>query len=91
MADDHAEGWNNRETWRVHLWLTNDEPNYRRAMQLAGMDTDDLALADILKEWIEGEAVEVLPGASLFSDLLMASPESGGLAGDRGGAARGLA
>lgn len=48
MSDERYEGWHNRETWRVHLWLTNDEPNYRRAMALAEMGTSDFALADVL-------------------------------------------
>jgi len=27
------EGWKNRATWNVSLWLNNDEPTYRAAVE----------------------------------------------------------
>jgi hypothetical protein len=29
------QGWSNYPTWAVNLWLANDEPLYRRAMDMA--------------------------------------------------------
>ena len=26
-------GWKNRETWNVSMWLNNDEPTYRSAVE----------------------------------------------------------
>lgn len=28
MEDGRYNGWANRPTWLVHLWLTNEEPSY---------------------------------------------------------------
>jgi hypothetical protein len=33
MADQKYNGWTNRATWNVALWLGNDEPLYRWAVQ----------------------------------------------------------
>lgn len=32
MTQETYNGWKNRQTWNVALWLNNDEPIYREAV-----------------------------------------------------------
>ena len=32
-TDKTYEGWANRATWNVYLWLNNDEPSYRHLQE----------------------------------------------------------
>ena len=42
MAEDQKhEGWTNGETWAVNLWLANDEPLYREAVERAEREWED--------------------------------------------------
>lgn len=34
MANETYNGWTNRDTWLVMLWLENDESNYKRVQHL---------------------------------------------------------
>lgn len=65
-------GWSNYETWAVNLWLTNDEGSYHWLTEIvrkaASGEVKDYAAAEMLKEWVEGNAPDL--GASVYSDLL---------------------
>jgi len=36
LQTDGYNGWTNRETWNVQLWITNTEPIYKLVMGLLG-------------------------------------------------------
>mgnify|MGYP001167543271 CR=1 FL=1 len=36
LQADGYNGWTNRETWNVQLWITNTEPIYKLVMGLLG-------------------------------------------------------
>jgi len=53
MSEEY-NGWTNWETWRVNLWITNDQLNQIRAVEEKGPQE--------LREWWEDEATEGLEG-----------------------------
>ena len=71
MYNDY-NGWTNRETWLVALWIDNEEWTYHQAREIARHTVNAYALADQLEEWVVSELVPDL-GASLASDLLTTS------------------
>jgi hypothetical protein len=67
-------GWTNSETWRVHLWIANEQERatYWRDMAATLRKTPD-ALADALRQAHESGVEEALRApyrASVYSDLL---------------------
>lgn len=77
-------GWKNYPTWAVNLWLSNEEPLYREALERTReivsakestseywtlAESHRFNTADMLKEWVEEMAENLLP-ASMASDLL---------------------
>lgn len=86
MADDTYNGWSNRETWLVNLWLTNEEGSYRMIQEWVDeeiADTDDAdsvadrrddaaqALADRLEAMHDDALSEIMPTHGVFNDLLI--------------------
>jgi len=43
------EGWSNKETWNIALWLNNTEGDYRHCVELAKKHTTKNTLGNALK------------------------------------------
>jgi hypothetical protein len=72
--DTTYNGWKNYETWAVHLWLSNEEPLYHEARELADAEYEypTMGPCDAFKEWVE-EMMPALEEGSLQADLLGAA------------------
>ncbi len=66
-------GWVNRETWLVSLWLNNDECNYQLLSDILKLNILSSRKAERLQELVEDQMYDLDLGASLFSDLLSTS------------------
>ena len=53
-------GWTNYETWNFNLWITNNEGDYRHALQLTEDSINKYELSKDLEEWAEDMADDVL-------------------------------
>lgn len=62
-------GWCNRETWVMNLWLTNEECLYNELQRLLKLFAPDRQ-AKVLEGWVREELEKQTPQASLWSDLL---------------------
>ena len=47
-------GWSNRETWTINLWLTNDAATLALAEQLAREADSEIEVADRLESYFAG-------------------------------------
>jgi hypothetical protein len=71
MQDNtNYNGWSNRETWLVSLWLNNDPISYSMFSEALELDTSDFKKAEWLKNQIEVEMYDLPLEASLWCDLL---------------------
>lgn len=80
MSDNRYNGWTNYETWAVKLWIDNDQGSQEYWLEMAQSIRADRSniesitvLADVLKDQHEEYAMEKLPDAGVFSDLLAAA------------------
>lgn len=68
-TDETYNGWKNRETWAVNLWIMNDEPTYNEAVAL-DLDVPEAVAQSRARDFVE----EVIWGdeapASLATDLI---------------------
>lgn len=54
MTDETYNGWTNRETWAVSLYVENDHSMYADRQQLLSEWTEDTDVATAAREWFEG-------------------------------------
>ena len=63
-------GWTNRETWLVSLWLNNDQDSYELLNNVLGLSTSSTRKAEKLQDLVEDQMYDLELKASLWSDLL---------------------
>jgi hypothetical protein len=61
-------GWKNRETWCVHLWLTSEPGTDAALSEFVLMDVSLYERSEALKAWVSDMAP--IDGANMFTDLL---------------------
>jgi len=52
-TDDEYEGWTNRETWAVNLWLSNDEGMYNEVNEIVDNAEDREEIENGIREYVE--------------------------------------
>lgn len=77
MDTEEYEGWTNRETWLLNLWINNDETWYNdaweKAAEIIGSKPDAEQvhhMATWLEEWIEKEVALPASISGFVTDLL---------------------
>jgi hypothetical protein len=63
-------GWKNRETWLISLWLNNDQDSYELLSNVLGLSTSSTRKAEKLHNLVEDQMYDLELEASLWSDLL---------------------
>jgi len=63
-------GWSNRETWLVSLWLNNDPVNYALLQTACKRAGNAFNKAEWLESELQDEMCDLELEASLWSDLL---------------------
>lgn len=63
-------GWSNRETWVVNLWLTNEACTYDVLQHIVKAFDTLSEQASELEHWVRGEYETRRGEASMWSDLM---------------------
>ena len=70
MTDKTYNGWTNRETWLVNLWLTSDmhDPEFYEAVRACKTASDGAEeIANYMDNLMD---IEAMPTQGMFHDLL---------------------
>ena len=67
--DQSYNGWSNRETWLVNLWLTNDQGTYSQIKDLIDQAKDRYQGAQAIQDFVQ-EFNPLAEDATLYCDLL---------------------
>ncbi len=71
MTEETYNGWTNRETWLVGLWLDNEQPAQELCMELAQAAQSDMAAGEAIEHAIdEGDMFGELPVTGFICDLI---------------------
>jgi hypothetical protein len=70
MTDNKYNGWANRETWLVHLWLTNDKGTLADVTNLVRWAEDPREAVGALIDYVDQLCFGDECQASLANDLL---------------------
>ena len=68
MDTDKYNGWTNRATWCVHLWLSNTEPDYRHWREVCANAADAYHAGEQMLAHFRDAAPDRVRG--MFLDLL---------------------
>lgn len=63
-------GWSNKETWIVNLWLSGNQASYSVLMDAVSMPCPAVDKVDWLKEQLEWQLDDVNEEACVWRDLL---------------------
>lgn len=58
MTDQTYNGWSNRETWTVNLWLTNDQYLNSELEKIALGTQGDYANGEALREFVQETLID---------------------------------
>ncbi len=67
---ERYNGWANKETWLVHLWLTNDQASDSLWRSIGRELGEVYRFADVLRRELEDGVSTIVPSAGLYTDLL---------------------
>lgn len=64
-------GWVNRETWLMNVWLTNETAHYELLVDAIGLKCPAVDKAEWLKDAIEQELYMTIDSPCVWQDLLV--------------------
>lgn len=67
---EEFNGWPNRETWLVNLWLTNDQGLYQGAREQAAAADSELGAGEAVREMLKELRDQDVPQSGLWVDLI---------------------